>query len=116
FDTGQIFSKSITPGANQFHGNRKLAMAQAQFISAAALTKSRRRNARWHAEQFPRDPSCWSHNKVCSIQHARRAVNTRSGAIVMFHLTATSTCQTKLNRRSNGLRPVFAIAFSPVTQ
>ena len=113
FDTRQEFSKSITRSVHQFHGKLKRAVARAQFILAAVLTKLRRRNVKLRGERFPSGHSCWLPNRVCSMQRVRHAVSTRSGPIATFHLTAMSTCRTKLNRRSSGSLPAFAIASSP---
>ena len=93
-----------------------VAVAQVQFISAAALTKLRRRSARLRTEKFPSIHLCWSRNKVCSMKRGRRVVSTRSGRTAMFHSTAVRICQIKLNRRSSDSRPVFAIVFSPAIQ
>ena len=98
------------------HGKRKPAVAQEQFISAAALTKLQRRNARLRAEKFPSARLCWSRNKVCSMKRARRVVSTRSGRTAMFRSTAARICRIKSNRKSSDSRPVFAIAFSPATK
>ena len=98
------------------HGKRKPAVAQAQFISEATSTKLRQRNARLCVEKFPSARLCWSRNKVCSMKRERRVVSTRFGRTAMFRSTAARIFRTKLNRRSNDSRPVFAIASWPVTR
>ena len=89
------------------HGKRKLAVAQAQFISAAASTKSRRRNARLCAEKFPSARLCWSRNKVCSMKRARRVVSTRSGRTAMFHSTAASDMSDQIESQIERFAPGF---------